>query len=591
MTAPQPTPQPSANHNSKPHQQKGGRLQKGWLVTLGLLGSFGFVTSQMDLAIAETNLLIGDYTPSTEDGSATDYTATAPTANQAPYSQTAESPVFEVTPVVAAAPQPETFIDASANLSKAIESLAPAPAQTPPITPSAVTAVAPPAFTANRAQQPVQGKLVKPHRVSPLAGLLGASAIAAPIDYARGPVAMAPGSTSSADLAPSLALESPDSAAVEAAPAPSAAPAAPIVEIAPSAPAPASAAPVRPTELVPAALPSGANLPDEYNSVFVDPTDYSVGATAAPNTAAPNVVVSEQSTGCGFTVRAGQGVPNGACGPGQASGAVAGNAPASAYTGNQQTAQVSAGGGSAGGGSAVNVGPVSFSANGIRFSGATTAAGRDYLNRSVRPIVNLQLAQRFIFPLSIPSPITSLFGFRIHPISGDQRFHSGTDIGAAQGTPVLAAQDGVVSSADYAGGYGLMIVLDHDKESPELQSRYAHLSEILVEPGARVRRGDVIGLVGSTGNSTGPHLHFEILQATANGWVLINPDGLVQASLANLVKALNDPMSVASFNLADLRLNLNGANAAPARSPASVSLPVLPGQNGVPFRPAQPNAS
>ncbi|PZO50402.1 MAG: hypothetical protein DCF15_15900, partial [Phormidesmis priestleyi] len=204
MTAPQPTPQPSANHNSKPHQQKGGGLQRGWLVTLGLLGSFGFVTGQVDLAIAETNLLIGDYTPSTAADSATADTATAPTANQAPYSQTAELPVFEVTPVVAAAPQPEAFVDVSANLSEAIESLAPAPVQTP-----SVTAVAPPAFTANRPQQPVQGKLVKPRRVSPLAGLLGASAIAAPIsDYARGPVA--------------LALESPDSAAVEAAPTPSA---------------------------------------------------------------------------------------------------------------------------------------------------------------------------------------------------------------------------------------------------------------------------------------------------------------------------------------------------------------------------------
>lgn len=589
MTAPQPTNQPSANHNSQTPEQKGGGLQKGWLVTLGLLGSFGFVTSQVDLAIAETNLLIGDYTPSAEADPATAYSASA-VNNQAPYaqaspSQTSEPPIFEAV-LVAAQPQPEAFIDASANLSETIESFAVAPPpQAQLIAPSAVTAVAPPTFTASRVQQPVPGKLVKPQRISPLAGLLGASAMAAPLsDYARGPVAMAPANASSADLAPGLALESPDSGAVEDAPA---APAAPIVEIAP--PAPASTAPVKPTELVPA-MPSAANLPDEYNSVFVDPTDYSVGATAAPNTAAPNVVVSEQSTGCGFTVRAGQGVPNGACGAGQASGSAVGNAPAPAYTNNQQTAQAS-GRGSAGGGSAVNVGPVSFSANGIRFSGATTAAGRDYLNRSVRPIVNLQLAQRFIFPLSIPSPITSLFGFRIHPISGDQRFHSGTDIGAAQGTPVLAAQDGVVASADYAGGYGLMIVLEHDKESPELQSRYAHLSEILVEPGSRVNRGDVIGLVGSTGNSTGPHLHFEMLQATASGWIMVNPDGLVQASLANLVKALNDPMSVASFNLADLGLNLNRGNAAPARTPASVSLPVLPGQNGVPFRPAQPNAS
>ena len=148
-------------------------------------------------------------------------------------------------------------------------------------------------------------------------------------------------------------------------------------------------------------------------------------------------------------------------------------------------------------------------------------------------------------------------------------------------------------SADYAGGYGLMVVLNHKVEGTELESRYAHLSDILVEPGTKVRKGDVIGLVGSTGNSTGPHLHFEMLQNTADGWVLINPDSLVQNSLANLVRALNNPMQAMNFSLSDLTLNLNNLKKTPVpgRSGSSVTLPLLPGQNGVSFRPAQPNAS
>ncbi|NJM97723.1 MAG: peptidoglycan DD-metalloendopeptidase family protein [Phormidesmis sp. RL_2_1] len=466
-----------------------------------------------------------------------------------------------------------------------------------------VTLAAPPRFSA--VKTPDAKNVSVGQRSSPLAGLMGAGAIAVPMsDYVGSPVAMASeasisqnapaASTSARDLARDLAMENgagseatapaavPDISPTPASVAPPAVK--PIVEAAPveateAAPIAEPPASVRPTAIVPAKLPEGANVPDEYNSVFVDPTDYSVGATATPN-----VVVSEQSTGCQFTVGANQAVPNGAC----AAGRTASPAPSQPARGSSASPSAAA----TASAPAVNVGPVSFSAAGIRFSGATTAAGRDYLNRTIRPLVNLQAAQQFIFPLSIPSPITSLFGFRIHPISGNHSFHAGTDIGAAQGTPVLAAHDGVVTSADYAGGYGLMVVLEHDLPETKLQTRYAHLSEIFVQPGSAVNKGDVVGLVGSTGNSTGPHLHFEMLQATVNGWVHVNPDGVVQNALANLVKALNDPMSVASFNLADLNLGLRRVNAGSNLSqPSSVELPVLPGQNGVPFRPAQPNAS
>ena len=466
-----------------------------------------------------------------------------------------------------------------------------------------VTAVAPPAFASVR--KPA-AKVAK--RGNPLVNLIEARALSAPFSASRGVIGRSAATLGVADVSARTAstLVAMDDLAVEAVPAdipdftpavevpPAPAPevaAPPIVDIAPIAEEPA---PIQATELVPAALPEGTNLPEEYNSIFVDPTDYSIGATQSPD-----VMVSEQSTGCEFTVGAGGAVPNGACGTGLApapapvadagypqayeQAPIANNAPAD--TGYYQQAPV------ASAPPAVNVGPVSFSTAGIRFSSSTTAAGREYLNRSVRPMVNLQAAEQFIFPLAIPAPITSLFGFRIHPITGDHRFHAGTDIGAEQGTPVLAAQDGKVVSANYAGGYGLMVVLEHEVEATELKSRYAHLSDILVEPGTAVNKGDVIGLVGSTGNSTGPHLHFEMMQNTADGWVLVNADGLVQNSLSKLVTALNNPlqaMQAMNFSLADLNLSTIKKSPAPAQPSISTD---LPGQNGVPFRPAQPNAS
>jgi murein DD-endopeptidase MepM/ murein hydrolase activator NlpD len=122
------------------------------------------------------------------------------------------------------------------------------------------------------------------------------------------------------------------------------------------------------------------------------------------------------------------------------------------------------------------------------------------------------------FPLALPAAITSAFGWRVHPISGTRRFHSGTDLGAAIGTPVHAAYAGRVEIAHWQGGYGNLIELHHGHQ----KTRYAHLSKIVVKPGQRVQQGSVIGLVGSTGNSTGPHLHFELLKLTSNGWSAID---------------------------------------------------------------------
>ncbi|MBI1844913.1 MAG: peptidoglycan DD-metalloendopeptidase family protein [Actinobacteria bacterium] len=103
--------------------------------------------------------------------------------------------------------------------------------------------------------------------------------------------------------------------------------------------------------------------------------------------------------------------------------------------------------------------------------------------------------------------ITSEFGPRVHPIYGTERMHDGLDFGADVGIPILAAADGVVVSAGERGGYGNTVLVDH---GGSLSTLYAHQSTMAVGMGDPVKRGQVIGYVGSTGFSTGPHLHFEV---------------------------------------------------------------------------------
>jgi murein DD-endopeptidase MepM/ murein hydrolase activator NlpD len=137
-----------------------------------------------------------------------------------------------------------------------------------------------------------------------------------------------------------------------------------------------------------------------------------------------------------------------------------------------------------------------------------------------------------IFPLTVPAPITSAFGWRIHPVSGTQRLHTGTDMGAPLGTPVVAALAGKVAIADFMGGYGLAAILRHNNDTQE--TLYGHMSELFVKPGDTVQQGEVIGLVGSTGVSTGPHLHFELRQQTEKGWAYLNPGRQLEFALAQL---------------------------------------------------------
>ena len=113
-------------------------------------------------------------------------------------------------------------------------------------------------------------------------------------------------------------------------------------------------------------------------------------------------------------------------------------------------------------------------------------------------------------------PVTSYFGYRYHPILHFTRFHAGLDIGAGWGSPIVAAADGQVVGAGWSGGYGREVEIAH---GGGITSRYGHMSSIVAEPGSYVRAGQLIGYVGSSGLSTGPHLHFEVRQ----GGTPVNP--------------------------------------------------------------------
>lgn len=113
----------------------------------------------------------------------------------------------------------------------------------------------------------------------------------------------------------------------------------------------------------------------------------------------------------------------------------------------------------------------------------------------------------YIWPLPGYSP-GSAYGWRMHPIYHEMRFHAGEDIGAPSGTPILAADSGMATViADNGNGYGNYIMINHGGGRVTL---YAHMSAFAISNGATVSQGQVIGYVGSTGNSTGPHLHFEV---------------------------------------------------------------------------------
>ena len=113
-------------------------------------------------------------------------------------------------------------------------------------------------------------------------------------------------------------------------------------------------------------------------------------------------------------------------------------------------------------------------------------------------------------PVGVPLPgagITSSFGGRINPVTGQWAPHAGIDLAAAQGRPVAVSGAGTVTRAGWLGNYGIVVIVDH---GGGVETRYAHLSALAVTAGSQVGQGQIIGYVGSTGRSTGPHLHYEV---------------------------------------------------------------------------------
>ncbi|VWX53623.1 M23 family metallopeptidase [Novosphingobium sp. 9U] len=164
-------------------------------------------------------------------------------------------------------------------------------------------------------------------------------------------------------------------------------------------------------------------------------------------------------------------------------------------------------------------------------AGLAASVGKSPLSASARAAAGIS------GPVSIPSrtplnglTLTSSYGMRVHPVLGGMRAHKGVDLSAPVGTPIYATADGVVGKASWFGGYGLYVQLEHGNN---LETRYGHMSRLNVAEGQHIHKGDVVGYVGTTGRSTGPHLHYEV---RVDG-VAVNPIPYMQSDRVSLAAA------------------------------------------------------
>lgn len=159
----------------------------------------------------------------------------------------------------------------------------------------------------------------------------------------------------------------------------------------------------------------------------------------------------------------------------------------------------------------ITIGPQTVQPGAARYAERSTVAGNAmvvvFSSSPPPPSRGARSGQVVPDGLPVSARLTSGFGARAHPIRGGIRAHSGVDLAASYGSPIVATADGVVGTAGWSGGYGLLVAISH---GDDVQTRYGHLSRITVAAGQQVRRGDVIGFVGSTGESTGPHVHYEV---------------------------------------------------------------------------------
>lgn len=284
---------------------------------------------------------------------------------------------------------------------------------------------------------------------------------------------------------------------------------------------------------------------------YIDETDYSLGATEiSPDRDVP-VVFEERNSGCASALAPGQALTNGLCADAVVGRTGSGSGEASTpYTSPSYATSPATGAprslgngvtGASGYATGATLYPINLSDRSSSFD-PYAAAGLSYAqleaqvtrNIATMPFGRIGNGDRsLLFPVSVPAPISSFFGFRIHPIAQTQRLHTGTDIAAPYGTPVLAAFSGKVIESSDLGGYGLTVVLSHNEGTSE--TLYGHLSELLVNVGDEVKQGDPIGRVGSTGFSTGPHLHFEVKQMTDMGWVYLDANRQLEVALERLI--------------------------------------------------------
>src|SRR5690625_1468463 len=155
-------------------------------------------------------------------------------------------------------------------------------------------------------------------------------------------------------------------------------------------------------------------------------------------------------------------------------------------------------------------------------AGATTtaSAGTSTGGTVVPAAATVAESSRVVFPVPEGTwVLTSEYGPRVHPISGESSFHTGTDFAAPDGTTILAAADGTVTVAEFSGNSGGLIVIEHEIDGQSMATAYRHMWEtgIHVATGDQVTAGQHIGDIGSSGNSTGPHLHFEVRQGGTDG--------------------------------------------------------------------------
>ena len=168
--------------------------------------------------------------------------------------------------------------------------------------------------------------------------------------------------------------------------------------------------------------------------------------------------------------------------------------------------------------------------------GAQTPSNSSNTDTSSSNIIRVQEPFNPILPMGTIKSVSSHFGNRIDPFTGLWESHQGVDYPAVTGTPILAIANGTVTQAGYNGGYGNLVEIDHGQG---YTSKYGHASQILTRMGQQVQKGQVIALVGSTGHSTGPHLHFEMAQYGQ----VFNPMAFLNQGLQLGTMASNNPNS------------------------------------------------